>query len=130
MMVKIGVIIMPFLNSTGHFRATADCTVCTVCTLGKVSCKLNIFSCPVSKRSERFFEWADLSPAQFEKLTKRCNKLIALSIIGTITINGISNIMKNLSQTLEKIRVGLTTHGWRSEQGNFLKGIVNKTVRR
>ena len=92
--------------------------------------KLNIFSCPVSKRSERFFEWADLSPAQFEKLTKRCNKLIALSIIGTITINGISNIMKNLSQTLEKIRVGLTTHGWRSEQGNFLKGIVNKSVRR
>ena len=57
--------------------------------------KLNIFSCPVSKRSERFFEEADLSPTEFEKLTKRCNKLIALSIIGTITINGISN-MKHL----------------------------------
>ena len=93
--------------------------------------KLNIFSCPVSKRSERFYEEADLSPTEFEKLTKRCNELIALSIIGTtITINGINNIMKDLSQTLEKIRFGLTTHAWRLEQGNLLKGIVNKTVRR
>ena len=32
MMVKIGVIFMPFSNPTCHFRATADFTVCTVCT--------------------------------------------------------------------------------------------------
>ena len=43
---------------------------------------------------------------QFEILTKRCNKLIALSVIGTtFTIDGINNIMKNLSQTLEKTRL-------------------------
>jgi hypothetical protein len=30
--VKIGVIFMPFSNPTCHFRATADFTVCTVCT--------------------------------------------------------------------------------------------------
>ena len=96
--------------------------------------KLNIFSCPngpVSVREERISEPADFNRIQFEKLTKRCNELIALSIIGTtITINGINNIMKDLSQTLEKIRLGLTTHAWRLEQGNLLKGIVNKTVRR
>ena len=38
MMVKIGVIFMPFSNPTCHFRATADFTVCTVCTWWKVSC--------------------------------------------------------------------------------------------
>ena len=94
--------------------------------------KLNIFTCPagpVYMTSERFVDPADFDRIQFEKLTKRCNELIALSIIGTtITINGISNIMKHLSQTLEKIRFGLTTYAWRIEQGNLLKGIVNKTV--
>ena len=38
MMVKIGVIFMSFSNPTCHFRDTADFTVCTVCTAGKVSC--------------------------------------------------------------------------------------------
>ena len=32
------VIFMPFSNPTCHFRATADFTVCTVCTWCKVSC--------------------------------------------------------------------------------------------
>jgi len=74
--------------------------------------KLNIFT-PNDNMTEQFFEQA------VEKLIKRCNKLIALSIIGTttVTINGISNIMKHLSQTLEKIRFRLPTHAWRSEQG-------------
>ena len=39
MMVKIGVMFMSFLNPTGHFRDTADFTVCTVCTLCKVPVK-------------------------------------------------------------------------------------------
>ena len=72
--------------------------------------KLNIFSgpvCPVDyMTSLGFTDPADFDRIQFEKLTKRCNELIALSIIGTtITINGISNIMKHLSQTLEKNQV-------------------------
>ena len=79
-------------------------------------------------------EPADFARIQFEKLTERCNELIALSIFtmtflyDTISINGISNIMKNLSQTLEKIRFALPTHNSRLEQGDLLKGIVNKTV--
>ena len=44
MMVKIGVIFMPFLNPTCHFRATADFTICTVCTLGKVNCSSEMAS--------------------------------------------------------------------------------------
>ena len=44
MMVKIGVNFMPFSNPTCHFRATADFTVCTVCTLGKVSCSSEMAS--------------------------------------------------------------------------------------
>ena len=44
MMVKIGVIFMPFSNPTCHFRATADFTVCTVCTWCKVSCSSEMYS--------------------------------------------------------------------------------------
>ena len=88
--------------------------------------KLNI---TISCRPVPFWRPEQQSSEQFEKLTKRCNKLIALSILDCyITINGISNIMKNLSQSLEKFRFGLRTHAWHFEQGNLLKGIVNKTV--
>ena len=38
MMVKIGAIFMSFSNPTCHFKDTADFTLCTVCTLYKVSC--------------------------------------------------------------------------------------------
>ena len=38
MMVKIGVIFMPFSNPTDHFRDTADYTLSTYGTYGKVSC--------------------------------------------------------------------------------------------
>ena len=91
--------------------------------------KLNIFSYRVPMESETFSDFNQTNQIQFEKLTKRCNELIALSITGTttFTINGISNIMKHLSQTLEKIRFRLHDH---DEQGNLLMGIVNKTVRR
>ena len=87
---------------------------------------------PKIRKLNIFFSHTQVSE-QAEKLTKRCNKLIALSIIGknTVTINGISNIIKHLSQTLKKIRFGLrTNHDWYDEQGNLLMGIVNKTARR
>ena len=42
--VKIGVNFMSFSNPTCHFRDTADFTVCTVCTLGKVSCSSEMTS--------------------------------------------------------------------------------------
>ena len=62
--------------------------------------KLRIFT----MRPDRFVDFD--YDIQFEILTKRCNKLIALSVIGTtFTIDGINNIMKNLSQTLEKARL-------------------------
>jgi hypothetical protein len=49
-----------------------------------------------------------------DKLSKRCNELIALSITGfDLTIIGINSIMKNLSQSLEKIRFGLDVFPWR-----------------
>ena len=42
-----------------------------------------------------------------QKLSKRCNELIALSITGfDLTIIGITSIMKNLSESLENIRLG------------------------
>ena len=47
-MVKIGVIFMSFFNSTCHFRATADFTLCSVCTLGKVSCSSEMASSHIS----------------------------------------------------------------------------------
>ena len=37
-MVKIGVIFMSFSNPTDHFRDTADFTLSTYSTYGKVSC--------------------------------------------------------------------------------------------
>ena len=46
MMVKIGVIFMPFSNPTYHFRGTADFTDCTV---GKVSC--------TSEMASRIWKW-------------------------------------------------------------------------
>ena len=49
-----------------------------------------------------------------EKLSIRCNELIALSITGFgLTITGISSIMKNLSKSLEIIRFCLDTYSWR-----------------
>ena len=49
-----------------------------------------------------------------EKLSIRCNELIALSITGLgLTITGISSIMKNLSKSLEIIRFCLDTFAWR-----------------
>ena len=42
-MVKIGVIFMSFSNPTGHFRDTADFTLSTYSTYGKVSCISEIF---------------------------------------------------------------------------------------
>ena len=49
-----------------------------------------------------------------ETLSKRCNELIALSITGfNLTIIGITSIMKNLSQSLEKVRFGLDVFPWR-----------------
>ena len=42
MLVKIGVIFMPFSNPTCHFRATADFTVCTVCWNSTI--RSNLFS--------------------------------------------------------------------------------------
>ena len=42
MMVKIGVIFMPFSNPTYHFRGTADFTHSTVSTVSKVSCTSEI----------------------------------------------------------------------------------------
>ena len=49
-----------------------------------------------------------------EKLSIRCNELIALSITGFgLTITGISSIMKNLSKSLEIIRFCLDTFSWR-----------------
>ena len=44
MMVKIGAIFMSFSNPTCHFRDTADFTVCSVCTLGKVRCSSEMAS--------------------------------------------------------------------------------------
>ena len=49
MMVKIGVIFMPFSNPTYHFRGTADFTDCTDCTAGKVSC--------TSEMASRIWKW-------------------------------------------------------------------------
>ena len=49
-----------------------------------------------------------------EKLSIRCNELIALSITGLgLTITGISSITKNLSKSLEIIRFCLDTFSWR-----------------
>ena len=49
-----------------------------------------------------------------KKLSKRCNKLIALSITGLdLTIIGITSIMKNLSQSLKFFRFCLDIFPWR-----------------
>ena len=79
--------------------------------------KLNIYSRIYSHARERLSEELNFNQIQFEKLTKRCNELNVLSIIGfTTTINGMCNIMKNLSQTLEKVRFDLVAHAWHSDE--------------
>ena len=69
MLVKIGVILMPFSNPTCHFRATADFTVCTVCTWCKVSCS--------SEMAHMIWKWHENDSyfhqhIQFKNANKKC----------------------------------------------------------